>query len=67
MAKAREVLSRAGGEGLIIAADTLVYLDGRPLGKPSDEEDAKAIAEMFGSYLTVEMDKAAGLGIPIKQ
>ncbi len=43
MAKAREVLSRAGGEGLIIAADTLVYLDGRPLGKPSDEEDAKAM------------------------
>lgn len=31
------------------------------------EEDAKAIAEMFGSYLSVELDKAAGLGIPIKQ
>lgn len=27
-------------ESLVIAADTLVYLDGEPLGKPHDEADA---------------------------
>lgn len=32
---------------LIIAADTLVYLDGRPLGKPVDFEDAKAMLKLL--------------------
>lgn len=42
MSKAREVYARAGFPGcLVIAADTLVYLDGAPLGKPEDEADAK--------------------------
>lgn len=27
-------------DSLVIAADTLVYLDGEPLGKPEDEDDA---------------------------
>ena len=33
----------------------------------ADWSRGKIIAEMFGSYLSVELDKAAGLGIPIKQ
>lgn len=46
LSKARESLARYRAEGgaedaLVIAADTLVYLDGRPLGKPADEKDAK--------------------------
>lgn len=44
MAKAREVYSRISDpEALVIAADTLVYLDGRPLGKPADEAEAKGM------------------------
>ena len=30
-------------EGVIIASDTLVSLEGRPLGKPADEQDAHAM------------------------
>ncbi|WP_395744025.1 Maf family protein [Prosthecobacter sp.] len=33
-------VSRARPEALVIGADTLVYVDGHPLGKPSDMEEA---------------------------
>ena len=39
--KAADIASREEVDSIIIAADTLVYLDGEPLGKPADEEDAK--------------------------
>lgn len=39
-AKAEEVAARCGKDAVVIAADTLVYLNGTPLGKPRDEEDA---------------------------
>jgi len=39
--KARKVASERTPEDLIIAADTLVYLDGEALGKPETEIDAK--------------------------
>lgn len=39
--KAEEIREKAGPEPLIIAADTLVFLDGTPLGKPAGEEEAK--------------------------
>lgn len=42
-AKARDVAARLSGEALIIAADTVVVIDGMVLGKPVDEEDAKAM------------------------
>ncbi|SHE43767.1 Maf family protein [Caloramator proteoclasticus] len=38
--KALDVKQKVNDEALIIAADTIVYKDGRVLGKPSDEEDA---------------------------
>lgn len=38
--KARAAARLAGGDALIIAADTVVCLDGAILGKPADEEDA---------------------------
>ena len=41
--KARAAAGRAGAEDLIIAADTVVALDGRVLGKPQDEGDAFAM------------------------
>lgn len=43
---ARDALTRAGRyteESLLLAADTLVYLDGVPLGKPKDAADAAAM------------------------
>jgi septum formation protein len=39
-AKAAEVASRRP-VGLVVAADTIVVVDGRSIGKPTDEEDAK--------------------------
>lgn len=38
--KAQAAALQAGGEALIIAADTVVCLDGIILGKPADREDA---------------------------
>lgn len=40
LSKARDTAARADVFP-VIAADTLVYIDGRPLGKPADAEDAK--------------------------
>ena len=39
-AKAVSVLSKSDGR-LVLGADTLVNLDGEPLGKPTDREDAR--------------------------
>ena len=41
--KAQAAAGRAGADDLIIAADTVVALDGRVLGKPRDQEDAFAM------------------------
>ena len=41
--KARAAAGRAGADDLILAADTVVALDGRVLGKPRDQEEAFAM------------------------
>ena len=41
--KARAAAEKAGPDGLIIAADTVVALDGAVLGKPHSEDDAFAM------------------------
>ena len=41
--KAAEVFSRQGDDALVIAADTIVWLDGKLLGKPHSEEEAFAM------------------------
>src|SRR5688572_11125912 len=46
LAKAREVASRHEGS-LIVAADTLVELDGRILGKPAGSEDARRMLSLM--------------------
>lgn len=41
--KRDDVASRAGGPAVVIAADTLVFLDDRVLSKPRDLEEARAM------------------------
>jgi len=43
MQKAENVLRSCGSDDIIIAADTLVYLDGAPLGKPKSPGDAESM------------------------
>ena len=38
--KARKVTTLAGGDGFVVAADTMVVLDGQMLGKPDSQEEA---------------------------
>lgn len=40
MQKAENVAARVGGDALVIAADTIVFIDGKILGKPLDEAEA---------------------------
>lgn len=46
LSKARDVVGRADILP-VIAADTLVYADGKPLGKPKDKEDAKRMLHIL--------------------
>ena len=43
LAKALNVSRLCGADDVIIAADTLVYLDGEPISKPEDAQDAASI------------------------
>jgi septum formation protein len=52
--KARKVAESREEDALIIAADTLVYLDGAPLGKPETEQEAKSmLRRLSGNRHTV--------------
>ncbi len=42
-ARRPEVAGVAGGQGALLVADTTVVLDDRPLGKPGDEAEARAM------------------------
>jgi septum formation protein len=44
--KARDVFSQYP-DAVIIGSDTIVVLDGKPLGKPQDEQDARAMLRML--------------------
>ena len=50
-AKAREVAAQCGAEDLIIGADTIVWVDGHPFGKPhSEEEAARMLRRLSGDW-----------------
>lgn len=42
-----EAVFREQPDSTVIGADTLVFLDGRPLGKPQDEEEARSMLRML--------------------
>jgi septum formation protein len=46
-AKAELVAARAVGPAILIAADTVVALDGQTLGKPRSTEEARRMLELF--------------------
>jgi septum formation protein len=46
-AKADLVAARAVGPAILVAADTVVLLDGQILGKPRSTEDARRMLELF--------------------
>ena len=56
LGKAREVAQACSGDDVVIAADTLVFLDGEPLGKPASRDDAfrmlRALSGRSHSVLT---------------
>ena len=55
--RAVEMLQEAGrlpAEGIVLSADTMVVLDGVPIGKPADEEDAfRILNDLNGKMHTV--------------
>ena len=46
-AKVREVAAHCAAEDLIIGADTIVWLDGRPFGKPHSQEEAQQMLQIL--------------------
>jgi len=48
--KAENVAAKCSNEDVIIAADTLVYLNGEPLGKPSSPSDAEQMLKKLSGH-----------------
>jgi septum formation protein len=64
-AKARAVAARWGaGEAAILAADTVVALDGRILGKPTDAADARAMLQFLAGREHRVLTAAALVRLP---
>ena len=54
LAKAREVAAQCGANDVIIGADTIVWVDDHPFGKPhSEEEAARMLRRLSGDWHTV--------------
>jgi nucleoside triphosphate pyrophosphatase len=47
LAKARDVASRLAPAAVVLGADTVVVVDGRPLGKPASREDARRMLDLL--------------------
>lgn len=58
--KAEDIASGSGPDDIVIAADTLVFLDGEPLGKPRDALDA---ARMLRALSGREHQVITGLAV----
>jgi septum formation protein len=66
LAKAREVAGRVGAGAVVVGADTLVVLDGRPFGKPASPAEARrmlaALAGRAHEVVTAVAVVEAGTG-----
>ncbi len=66
--KAQEVAQTCAPEDIIIAADTIVYLDGAILGKPKDHDDAvRMLTALSGREHTVYTGVAVLRGGELRQ
>lgn len=67
-AQGKAAAAHAGGPPVLVAADTIVVIDGAVLGKPRDEADARRmLAQLSGREHVVHtafvvLDRAAGSG-----
>ena len=62
-AKCLEVAAQCGGEDVVIAADTVVWLDGEIFGKPRDHDDAvRMLSALSGREHTVYTGVTVALG-----
>jgi septum formation protein len=66
--KLREVAGRLSGRGpqrlLVLAADTLVTVDGRPLGKPADLAEARGMLERLAGRVHLVVTAVALGSVP---
>jgi septum formation protein len=63
-AKAELVAARAVGPAIIIAADTVVALDGRILGKPRSSDDARHMLEALSGHTHAVITGVALIRLP---
>jgi septum formation protein len=63
-AKAELVAARAVGPAIILAADTVVVLDGQILGKPRSTEEARRMLELFSGRTHSVITGATLLRLP---
>ncbi len=63
-AKADLVAARAVGPAIVIAADTIVVLDGRILGKPHSSDDARAMLEKLAGRTHAVLTGLALIRLP---
>jgi septum formation protein len=63
-AKAELVAARAVGPAIIIAADTVVALDGRILGKPRSSDDARNMLERLSGHTHFVITGVALIRLP---
>jgi septum formation protein len=63
-AKAELVAARAVGPAIVIAADTVVALDGRILGKPRSSDDARNMLERLSGHTHAVITGVALIRLP---
>jgi septum formation protein len=65
--KGRAVAAGIDGEALVVAADTAVVLDGEPMGKPRDEEEAARMLRRLGGRVHAVVTGVALLRLPERE
>jgi septum formation protein len=66
-AKAELVAARAVGPAILVAADTVVVVDGQILGKPRSTEDARRMLELFSGRTHSVVTGVSAIRLPDMQ